>query len=761
MTSHVDNLESLKILIVEDDPGHAELIRRSIKILDREDRIRITIASTLAEATIRLEEEIWDLVIADLYLPDGKGTDLLPGDRERASCPFIIMSSRGDERTAVDIIKSGAMDYIVKSDATLVDMPNIANRVLREFHYLRDRHAAEEALKESESRFRAIFDNANDGICIIDIRYKTVLLGNRTFCNMLGYSMDDISGLRVTEILPADEEDYVLLQFDRLFRGEISVARDIPLKRKSEAIFFFDITTATVELGGQTHLVGFFRDVSDRKRMEEALFWQSQINAAEADLAAAMLQQESLNEISQLVLDSILGLTDSEGGYVGYIDPRNGNLICPTRIGEIGTTERVVGRKTIFSEFTGFWGRVLERREPLLSNEEQSHRPETDNPLGGIRIERFLSAPAMIGEQLVGQLTVINAIRDYNSRDLAIIQRLAALYALAIQRIRTNEQLHIFRQFAENSGQGFFMAGLDMIITYANPTLAAMLGRNHPAEIIGRSLLDNYPRPIRERLQNDVLPIIRVKGQWIGEMELQTVGGDLLPTIENFFIIRGEAGESTCIAGLTTDIADRKQAEKRLNMLATHDVLTGLPNRLLFQDRMNHAISKARRAHEMLALLFLDLDGFKKVNDRFGHDVGDLLLIETAKIMLGCVRESDTVARLSGDEFVIILEKYRERESIALIARRVLEAMARTNILNGQEIRVTSSIGISIFPEDGDDLRILLKKADRAMYQVKETGKNGFIFATDVTEEGSSEFERVDSDSFKTDSFDSVQAEPE
>ena len=171
-----------------------------------------------------------------------------------------------------------------------------------------------------------------------------------------------------------------------------------------------------------------------------------------------------------------------------------------------------------------------------------------------------------------------------------------------------------------------------------------------------------------------------------------------------------------------------KQTNEQVTYLAHHDTLTSLPNRILFYDRLNQAITRGRREKELSAVLFLDLDGFKLINDTFGHDVGDALLREAAKRIVGCVRESDTVARMGGDEFTVILSNVRTPDNIKHVANKIIEAIASPFILNGKECSVSVSIGISLHPDNGETAAQLVKIADAAMYLAKHSGKNCYRF---------------------------------
>lgn len=179
------------------------------------------------------------------------------------------------------------------------------------------------------------------------------------------------------------------------------------------------------------------------------------------------------------------------------------------------------------------------------------------------------------------------------------------------------------------------------------------------------------------------------------------------------------------IWGLLTRL---KQTNEQVTYLAHHDSLTELPNRILFYDRLNQAITRAHRNKESIAVLFIDLDGFKLINDKFGHDVGDSLLREAARRIEACVRESDTVARMGGDEFTVILCNVLTSTINIRVAENIVESIARPFILNGKNCSVSVSIGISLYPENGETAERLVKIADAAMYLAKQSGKNCYRF---------------------------------
>ncbi|MEN6420736.1 MAG: EAL domain-containing protein, partial [Smithella sp.] len=191
---------------------------------------------------------------------------------------------------------------------------------------------------------------------------------------------------------------------------------------------------------------------------------------------------------------------------------------------------------------------------------------------------------------------------------------------------------------------------------------------------------------------------------------------------------KDSSGQPNGFKGVIRDITERKRIEQELNHMATHDALTGLPNRLMFSQLLNHAIQTAHRNSKQLAVFFIDLDRFKTINDSLGHDAGDKLLKEMALRFKQSLRTADVVGRLAGDEFIILIEDFNDLKQVETLAHKILATVIKPMVLMGEECRVTASIGISIYPKDGEDEQSLMKNADVAMYFAKEEGKNIFQF---------------------------------
>jgi diguanylate cyclase (GGDEF)-like protein len=188
--------------------------------------------------------------------------------------------------------------------------------------------------------------------------------------------------------------------------------------------------------------------------------------------------------------------------------------------------------------------------------------------------------------------------------------------------------------------------------------------------------------------------------------------------------LRYEDGTIYALCGISTDITERKDIEEHMQHMAQYDALTHLPNRALFNDRLHQAIAAAQRNKARLALMFIDLDKFKPVNDTYGHGVGDLLLKEVALRIQDCLRESDTAARIGGDEFVILLPAIETQQDASKVGEKILHALNQPFALAGHTLNISGSIGVAVYPEHGKDEKLLVKSADIAMYHAKKNGRN-------------------------------------
>ena len=297
-------------------------------------------------------------------------------------------------------------------------------------------------------------------------------------------------------------------------------------------------------------------------------------------------------------------------------------------------------------------------------------------------------------------------------------------------RKRREHELRRLAAVFANTGEAIIMTDGDGTIIDVNPAFTRIMGYRRE-EAIG-----NKPNILKSGRHDPhfyelMWQALHSKGAWRGEIWNQRKGGNPIPTLLSITRIDDENAQAANYVAVYSDISAIKQSEERLGHLAHHDALTDLPNRVLLDIHMEQAIARARRSNRQLGVIFLDLDHFKNVNDSLGHKAGDELLVEVSKLLRGAIRSADTVARISGDEFVMLMEDVQTPEAIIQVVEKILHAMDRPFLVSGQSIRVTASLGVSLFPDDGENGSMLMRNADAAMYLAKSEGRNTYNFYTE------------------------------
>ena len=301
------------------------------------------------------------------------------------------------------------------------------------------------------------------------------------------------------------------------------------------------------------------------------------------------------------------------------------------------------------------------------------------------------------------------------------------------EELQHNEQLS--QTVLETTTEGFWLIDPQTMQTkLVNPALCAMLGYR-AEEMLGRPPLSFVDEENARIFLAQTAQISTSKHRCY-EITLRKKNGGPLPVIMHASTLWDSEGQASEAFAFVTDITERKQLEERISHLAQHDSLTGLPNRHLLLDRLGFIITSAQRQQTRPGVMFVDLDGFKEINDRFGHACGDLLMQQVASRLKSTTRASDTTGRLGGDEFIVILADVAETAAIRTIADKIITALAAPYRIDGQEIRIGASIGIARYPQDGTSSRILLQKADGAMYEAKRAGKNRCHFASPAEDDG-------------------------
>jgi diguanylate cyclase (GGDEF)-like protein/PAS domain S-box-containing protein len=308
-----------------------------------------------------------------------------------------------------------------------------------------------------------------------------------------------------------------------------------------------------------------------------------------------------------------------------------------------------------------------------------------------------------------------------------ILTRTSKIEALMAEQAKAQERLRLSASVLRASGQGMMITTKALDIVEINPAFVETTGYSR-AEALGRSpsMLKSGRHDVA--FYQEMWHTLLRTGGWQGEIWNRRKDGQIYPEWLSIVAIIDHTGQTTHYAGIFSDVSSQQHIQERLHSLTYYDVLTGLPNRTLFRDRLENTMAVARREKTLVALYFLDLDRFKDINDTLGHSAGDELLKLVTERLERILRQSDTIARLGGDEFTLVTPISASPDAAGIIAEKLIGCFTRPFVLDGQELFITTSIGISLFPKDGDDQETLLQKADTAMYRAKDAGRNLYHF---------------------------------
>ncbi len=326
-----------------------------------------------------------------------------------------------------------------------------------------------------------------------------------------------------------------------------------------------------------------------------------------------------------------------------------------------------------------------------------------------------------------GTLTGVVSFSDILSgMELVYVQELQHALRDRDEALNVSQRnLHLAEKVIESSLEGIMVTDAHAVIVSVNPAFTRLTGYS-AAEVVGETPAILSSGRHDKAFYDAMWDALRQTGYWQGEVWNRRKSGEVFPELLTIAAIKDRDGRLTHYAALFSDITEMKENEERIRHLAYYDVLTGLPNRRLLEDRLRVALAHAHRNRRQLAVLFIDLDRFKRINDSLGHEIGDRLLVAIAHRLRDALREDDTVARMGGDEFVAVLSDIENPDHAVQIARRLIDALMRPVRVDGHELVVTTSIGISIYPDDSDSAPALVKNADIAMYRAKDSGRNSF-----------------------------------
>jgi diguanylate cyclase (GGDEF)-like protein/PAS domain S-box-containing protein len=581
---------------------------------------------------------------------------------------------------------------------------------------INERKRMESALRDSEEQFKSIFNQAPLGIALIDSLTGQICAANSMFAKIAGRSVKEIIAINEISITHPDDVQKDLDNMALMNAGKIS---DFTMEKRlihpDGSIVWVNLTVAPMQVENKNHPHHhcIIEDITERKQLKDAQLFLLECGYKQsgddffASLARYLAETLAMDYvcIDRLETDGLTAETVAiytDGHFEDNVSYTLHDTPCGSVVGEV----------------------------ICCFAKEVRHLFPNDIILQEMQAESYIGATLWgFNGQPNGLIALISRKPLKNKRLAKALLKLVAVRAAGeLERQRAETELRIAATVFE-SQEGMFITDADRIILNVNQAFTEITGYT-AAEAIGQT-----PRLLRSEQHDSAFytalwQSIKNTGLWRGEIWNRRKGGEIYPQWLTITAVR--AGNNTHVTHYVStliDISERKAAEEKIKQLAFYDVLTNLPNRRSLYERMKYSINLARRDSKVMAVLMLDLDKFKPVNDSLGHAAGDQLLQQVAERIKTRLRDVDMVSRLGGDEFVVLLDEISHKEDVEHIAKEIITTLSQPFVLNQSDnIQIGASIGISLYPQHGDSPEILIDNADTALYLAKKQGRGCFAY---------------------------------
>ena len=546
-----------------------------------------------------------------------------------------------------------------------------------------------QANKVASAKFSQVFHNSPDAILIIRASDELIVDFNNGFTRLLGYTREAAigeSGLDNTFWNNPVERAAVI---EQLTNEREVIDHETTLRNAYGKLVHVEISLRYIEIDNELCILCIGRDITKRISAEAALFET----------------EEKFEKIFNQSPDGILLLRQDDGVIT------DANDAALSRSGY--SMDEVLGSSITTSPIFVSKGDLTEAASELYSNGSINNREVSVSHKDGSIVPTLISASAF---ELSGETHVMIISKDISK------QRAAE------ERLRRSEER--FRGIFENAPIGIMLLDIEGQIFQANHMAASLLAYDEQ-HMNGIHVSRLVPKTERESLKNNLTNMTFVKRTHKSEKRMICQDGTEIWVNFHVVLQKNSNNDPQYYIVQIADISDIKQSQQRMEQMAFYDTLTNLANRRLFHDRLTQSIEHCVRTNRSSALLYLDLDNFKRVNDTLGHQTGDHLLREVAARLKQCVRQEDTVGRTGGDEFTILLNEIASPSDAGLVAQKILNHLREPINISGHPLIVTTSIGITVVPSNGLDPNVLMQNADLAMYKAKERGRNNYQFYSD------------------------------
>jgi len=712
------------------------------------DRRILRVNPKLCEILGYAQEELLAMTTADLLTPE-----YMESDRPSYMQQMMAGTMQSFSSQRPYIRKDGSLVWTNRTVSLVRNAAGQPHYFLRIVEDISERKQAEDALAQERRLLRTVMDAIPDRIYVKDAEGR-FLMQNAALLKLRGVKRhEDIIGKTVFDIFPAEaaqryqNEDQKILE-----SGEPLIDREARTLFGSglEGTSTWHLTSKVPlkDASGKTYgLVGVSRDITEQKQSSARILrlnrFFSTLSATNAAISRARDREALFSAICRIAV--------AEGGlgsaWIRIHDPDSREL---RMVAHAGVSEDYFAKMRVSSdpdktEGQGLAGAAFRENRIMIGNDmlNESALKRWRERAMQYGFHSLASLPLACNDEVIGVLTLQAKEAGFFDHELVqLLQQMAADISFALTGLRLQEQhqatVHAlqqsdeqFRQLAQHIPQVFWITDAAQQKTiYVSPAYETVTGHSlRELESDPQAWLVAIHPEDRDRVhfaRGQKAPL----GAYDVEYRLQHKDGSVRWIHDRAFPVKDQHGKVYRIAGIAEDITETKAARERLANLAHYDSVTGLPNRVLLHDRLRQSIAQARRNSWFVGVLFLDLDRFKLVNDTLGHAAGDLLLKQVSVRLTRALRPSDTVARLSGDEFAVILSELMSPQNAGLVAQKLIDALRLPYDLDGNEVFVTASIGITLYPTDGDSIETLIRDADAAMYGAKSAGRNNYQYYT-------------------------------
>lgn len=583
--------------------------------------------------------------------------------------------------------------------------------------------AIEKRLADSQEKLRAIVETSLDAMVRISAD-GIIIDWNKQAERTFGWTREEAIGLSLNgTIIPLryrQAHDDGLARFLETGKASILNSRvEIAALRRDGTEFPIELGITCISTNATREFTAFIRDITSRRRAQHRDHWRSRV-------MELLAKEMPLNGIMEAIAEGV--------------EEENPNLLCATFIFDSRLSRFRVGAAPSLSPFyksqeeldlgdpelasTCYRKRIVVEDLRCTPNSPEEFHRARESGVASYWSEPILSSDGMLlGTVVVFQMQTGAPSRD----DIGLLEAAANLASIAIEQSSIRESLLLSSLVFRNSSEAMVVADAGGLIIGTNAAFSKVTGYSEE-EVLGKN-----PRLLQSGRHDQTFYMsmwesLRTKGVWQGEVWNRRKNGEIYPEWLSINTIRNSDGTVHRYVALFYDLTEKKQAEELLWTTANFDVLTGLPNRQMVQDRLMLELEKAKRTSKALAFMIVDLDHFKHVNETLGNSFGDALLFEAAARIRSCINDSETIARCSGDEFAIILTDLTDMCRIESVAQAVLQALSRCFIIGNEHVYLSGSIGITMFPSDAVDALTLFNNADQAVYAAKREGRNRYSY---------------------------------